>query len=123
MYGTNLAYWLDVSPTVLKTPIVLRVYRTTRTCLHLRQGAATTAFIFPLLRPRTQRALVRLWSRRLLRVLRVDTRVHGALFTTEGNILLVANHVSWLDIFVLNVVHPVRFVAKAELARGPAIGR
>jgi 1-acyl-sn-glycerol-3-phosphate acyltransferase len=35
----------------------------------------------------------------------------------------VANHVSWLDIFVLNAIHPVRFVAKAELSRWPVIGR
>jgi 1-acyl-sn-glycerol-3-phosphate acyltransferase len=35
----------------------------------------------------------------------------------------VANHVSWLDIFVLNSIHPVRFVAKAELARWPVVGK
>ena len=106
-----------------QTPILLRVYRTTRFGLHLIEGALTTALLFPLLRPRTQRFMVRAWSRRLLRTLRVEMCVHGVLCTTEGNVLLVANHVSWLDIFVLNAVHPVRFVAKAELARWPIVGR
>jgi len=38
-------------------------------------------------------------------------------------VLLVANHISWLDIFVLNAHLPVRFVAKAELARWPVVSR
>lgn len=35
---------------------------------------------------------------------------------------VVANHASWLDIFVLNAVQPVFFVAKSEVARWPGIG-
>lgn len=40
-----------------------------------------------------------------------------------GNVLIVANHISWLDIFVLNAVQPSRFVARADLARWPLVGR
>jgi len=36
--------------------------------------------------------------------------------------LLVANHVSWLDPFAINAVRPARFVAKSEVARWPVIG-
>jgi len=39
-----------------------------------------------------------------------------------GNVLLVANHISWLDIFVLNALQPSRFIAKAELRRWPLVG-
>jgi 1-acyl-sn-glycerol-3-phosphate acyltransferase len=106
-----------------RTPLAVRLYRTARICLHLLEGVVTTSLIFPLLRPRTQRSVVGIWSRRLLRMLNVDARVHGSLVITQGNVLLVANHVSWLDIFVLSSVHPVRFIAKAELARLPIIGR
>lgn len=35
---------------------------------------------------------------------------------------LVANHVSWLDIFVLNATGPLYFVAKSEVASWPGIG-
>ena len=53
---------------------------------------------------------------------RVEARVHGDIGARGGNVLVVANHISWLDIFVLNAVHPVRFVAKSELARWPVVG-
>ena len=36
--------------------------------------------------------------------------------------MIVANHVSWLDIFAINAVHAVRFVAKSEIRRWPVIG-
>ena len=36
--------------------------------------------------------------------------------------MLVANHVSWLDIFAVNAVVPVRFVAKSEIRSWPLIG-
>ena len=36
--------------------------------------------------------------------------------------MLVANHVSWLDIFAINAVLPARFVAKSEIRGWPLIG-
>jgi 1-acyl-sn-glycerol-3-phosphate acyltransferase len=36
--------------------------------------------------------------------------------------MLVANHISWLDIFLLSALQPARFVAKAEVRRWPVIG-
>jgi 1-acyl-sn-glycerol-3-phosphate acyltransferase len=41
----------------------------------------------------------------------------------QPNVVVVANHVSWLDIFALHAVGPVRFIAKAEIARWPVLGR
>ena len=64
---------------------------------------------------------IRRWSRRLLHLLNVDIRLAGAL--AHPNVLVVANHVSWLDIFALHAVGPVRFIAKSEIARWPLIGR
>jgi 1-acyl-sn-glycerol-3-phosphate acyltransferase len=100
----------------------LRLYRVARTGVHLLEGVATTTFVFPLITPAARRRAIRQWSRRLLRMLNVDARLHGKP-VLDGNVLVVANHISWLDIFVLNAVGPVRFVAKAELARWPVAGR
>jgi 1-acyl-sn-glycerol-3-phosphate acyltransferase len=36
--------------------------------------------------------------------------------------LIVANHVSWLDIFVINSLHSCRFVAKSDIRGWPLIG-
>ena len=104
------------------TPLPLRLYRVARSGVHLLEGVATTTFVFPLITQAARRAAIRRWSRRLLRMLNVDARLHGKPLL-DGNVLVVANHVSWLDIFVLNAVGPVRFVAKAELARWPVAGR
>ena len=78
-------------------------------------------FVFPFVSDARKRGLVKRWSRQLLRILNVSARVRGELESVGGNVLLVANHISWLDIFVLNAHLPVRFVAKAEIARWPVL--
>ncbi len=106
-----------------RTPVMLRVVRAGRVMLHVIQGLATTALVFPLLRMPERYALIRRWSRQLLRMLRVSTRIEGLPEgDLPGNLLIVANHISWLDIFVLHAVRPSRFIAKAEVRRWPVLG-
>ena len=102
----------------------MRLVRSARVTVHVVGGLATTVLVFPWVGPPTKQALIRRWSRQLLRMLRVEARVHwrhdGGL---PGNVLIVANHISWLDIFVLNALQPARFIAKADLKRWPVVGR
>jgi 1-acyl-sn-glycerol-3-phosphate acyltransferase len=105
------------------TPFSVRVARSARLSLHVVEGAATTLIVFPWIGPPRRRELIRRWSVRMLRMLRVETRFHGVPEGgLPGNLLIVANHISWLDIFVLNTLQPARFVAKAELRRWPVVG-
>lgn len=91
--------------------------------LHLGEALAKTAVVLPWVDARKRSSLVRRWSVRLLRILNVELRVLGAnSFAIEGNVLIVANHISWLDIFVLNALQPARFIAKAELRRPRLLG-
>jgi len=106
-----------------RNPLPVRCYRWTRTCVHVLAGVATTMFVFPLVSDTRRRWLVKRWSGRLLRILKVEARVHGDLARAGGNVLVVANHISWLDIVALNAHHPVRFVAKAEIARWPLLAQ
>jgi 1-acyl-sn-glycerol-3-phosphate acyltransferase len=106
---------------VRTTPLPVRCYRWTRTCVHVLAGVATTMFVFPLVSDARRRHLVKRWSGRLLRILCVEARIEGEI-AREGNVLVVANHISWLDIFVLNTLQPARFVAKADLRRWPVVG-
>ena len=106
-----------------RNALPVRCYRWTRTCVHVLAGVATTMFVFPLVSDTRRRALVKRWSGRLLRILAVEARVEGEFGGHGGNVLVVANHISWLDIFVLNAVHPVRFVAKSELAKWPVVSQ
>jgi 1-acyl-sn-glycerol-3-phosphate acyltransferase len=40
----------------------------------------------------------------------------------SGGVLMVANHLSWLDIMVLSAVQPMRIVAKREVREWPLLG-
>jgi len=64
--------------------------------------------------------LVRWWTRALLRILGVQVHCDGT--PNPGRTLLVANHISWLDIPCLLACTDVVFVAKSEVARWPLIG-
>lgn len=103
------------------TPRVRRVWRIARVTLHFVHGLGTVLFAFPRLDARAKRIRIRRWSRRLLHLMHVDIRTAGAL--AHPNVMVVANHVSWLDIFALHAVGPVRFIAKSEIARWPLVGR
>jgi 1-acyl-sn-glycerol-3-phosphate acyltransferase len=106
-----------------RTPMPLRVYRYARVSLHVFQGIATTAFVFPMVGLPRRQALIQRWSKHLLVMMRIESRVRGLPASgLPGNLLIVANHISWLDIFVLNTLQPARFIAKAELKRWPLVG-
>jgi 1-acyl-sn-glycerol-3-phosphate acyltransferase len=106
-----------------RTPLPLRIYRYLRVSVHVFQGIATTALVFPFIALPRRRALIKRWSNRLLRIMNVDARVRGLPADgLPGNVLIVANHISWLDIFVLNTVEPGRFIAKSELEEWPLVG-
>lgn len=62
-----------------------------------------------------------LYHRLVNRLLGVRRTVHGDL-ATDRPLLLVCNHVSWLDVTVLSAVAPVSFVAKSEVAGWPVFG-
>jgi len=57
---------------------------------------------------------------RVLRAMEVRCRLVGRI---PGNGLVVANHLSYLDIVVLSAAMPCCFVAKAEIRRWPFFGK
>jgi len=67
-------------------------------------------------------ALRRHHAQRLLARLRIEVAVHGEVPAYDEPVLLVANHVSWLDPYALNTVSGARFVAKSEVEAWPVVG-
>lgn len=66
-------------------------------------------------------AWITVWTCRIaLRVMGLRVRRSGTPMRGPG--AMVANHTSWLDIFVLNSGSPLVFVSKAEVAGWPGIG-
>jgi 1-acyl-sn-glycerol-3-phosphate acyltransferase len=60
------------------------------------------------------------YHRQVCRIVGIRLNVAGDVARDEG-VLLIANHVSWLDITVLSAVAPVSFVAKQEVASWPFV--
>jgi 1-acyl-sn-glycerol-3-phosphate acyltransferase len=106
-----------------RTPLPVRGWRLAHLVFLLVEGLGRVWFVFPFLTHLSRLAMMQRWCIRVLAALnlRVDTR-GGPPIDRSRPALLVANHVSWLDIFVINVTCPARFVAKSEIRNWPLIG-
>jgi len=107
---------------VLLAPLALALI-----VVHILWGMLIAGLLFPWLPLRGRDALVQFWSRILLIALGIRLQVHHdaaakPIGATRGSMLLL-NHVSWADVFVIAAVTPARFVAKAEVAHWPLLGR
>lgn len=100
----------------------ISLFRGSRLALHLFY-AALLAIFYPHLNQTKRRSILKTWSRQLLDILNIGIRTEGEWpVRGEGGYLVVANHVSWLDVFVLNTIYPSRFIAKTEVRNWPLIG-
>ena len=88
--------------------------------VHLAWGLAATVLIFPFASRSTRLTLRERWARTVLAGLGIELRIEGAQI--DSGALLLANHVSWLDILVIASLTPASFVAKSEVRCWPAIG-
>lgn len=61
------------------------------------------------------------YHRILCRLLRVSVRVEGTI-RHDQPMLILSNHVSWIDIVVLSAVLPLSFIAKREVGGWPVFG-
>lgn len=94
-----------------------------RVFFHLAIGLSACAVIFPFCSAKTKEKLVRWWSGAMLRICQVEVRfLDENHVERDDHVLVVANHVSWLDIFLLNYFRPCHFVAKADIRAWPILG-
>ncbi|MFZ6751655.1 lysophospholipid acyltransferase family protein [Undibacterium sp. Ren11W] len=90
---------------------------------HLLVGLLIGGVCFPLSKVATHERLIRWWSGRLLAICRVQLKfIDCSEGTAVSRALIVSNHVSWLDIFVMNAQQPCYFVAKSDIRSWPMIG-
>lgn len=74
-----------------------------------------------LLPERARRVLVRAWAAALLGAFGLRITVHGTPGPGRGR-LIVANHISWLDIPLVAAVLPSRMLAKSDIRSWPVLG-
>ena len=96
------------------------LWRLVRATGHVLHGLWVIRSEFGRLTPAQTQFMVREWTRQMLGILGVELVVQGTP-PTHGPLLQVANHISWLDILVMNAAQPSRFVSKADVRHWPVI--
>lgn len=106
------AFWVSVP---------LATWRLSRVLVHVLHAYVRSWVVWPRLDAEGRDLECVRWSRQLLQILGIKLLIQGQ--ARPGAKLVVANHVSWLDIVAINAVVPSRFVSKAEVAAWPMVGR
>jgi 1-acyl-sn-glycerol-3-phosphate acyltransferase len=101
---------------------LVAIWRILRVIGMVAQGLWLTQFVLPRTDVAGWHAIMQRWAVKMLRCLGVTVRVSGT--PQAGAVLMVANHVSWLDIPALHASAPrTRFVSKSAIAHWPLLGR
>jgi 1-acyl-sn-glycerol-3-phosphate acyltransferase len=91
------------------------------TLKHLASGLWTIHKRFSTLEQAEKERLVQAWAQDMLGLMHITLHVSGQP-PARGPVLLVSNHISWLDILVLHAAGYCRFVSKADVKRWPVVG-
>ncbi len=100
---------------------LLALLKLTRCSLHLLHGMWTIITRFKSATHEQRSQHVADWSKRFLELLGVAVKANGTPLQ-KGPLMVVINHVSWLDILVMLAAQPVCFVSKSEVRHWPIIG-
>lgn len=84
-------------------------------------GLFILSVIFPFISLSRRQGIHAWWSGWLLYWCGVQVDYHGQM-EQQRPVLFVLNHVSWLDIFVLNKKRATSFIAKSDIRRWPLVG-
>jgi len=99
---------------------LVATWRIARATLHVLHGMLVMTR-FPALDAAGRQQRIQWWSAKLLRTM--GLALHASGTPRPGATLLVANHVSWLDIAAIHAVAPhARFVSKADVLKWPLLG-
>ncbi|MFD8012139.1 lysophospholipid acyltransferase family protein [Streptomyces sp. NPDC059762] len=126
--GRHCAAHPDPAPAPGTAPAAFRPVPAPLACARLAAGLATVllgVLLLPavgLLPAPGRLALVRLWARTVVRAFGVRPTVTGTPPAPGRPALVVANHVSWLDIPLVAAVLPGRMIAKREVRDWPVLG-
>lgn len=98
------------------------LFKLVRALLHILSGFFIILLLFPRLNPEQRQLRTQVWSLAMLDCIRIQLIVKGNP-GLNGPLLIVANHMSWLDITALHAARYCRFVSKADIKKWPVIGR
>ena len=96
-------------------------WRLLRILGHILVGLWVAAVRLPRLQPSQQSARVQVWALAFLGHAGITLEIRGQPPIT-GPVLLVSNHISWLDIPVMHAARHCRFVSKSDVKDWPLVG-
>ena len=97
------------------------IWRLLRSLMHIAGGMWTILTLFPRLGQPAREARVQVWAKAMLPLAGIELVVSGVP-VANGPALLVANHLSWLDIVVMHASRYCRFVSKSDIRHWPLVG-
>ena len=105
-----------------RAPVSLQLVRLARLAAHLGRGLMIAWLRFPKLSESERHSEKLVWSKRLLSILSVSLREDNVPSKLPERCMLALNHISWVDIFVIDSRFPATFIAKSEVRRWPIVG-
>ncbi len=102
------------------TSLPIRYLRCLRLAWHFVWLGLGAALVYPRVSDKRRLQLKQRWSRRIIELLAI--RIDAPAIDAPPGCLIVANHISWLDIFAINAVRPAAFISKSEVRRWPFFG-
>ena len=111
--GTHLAYQ--------GVNTLTACWKAWRVSMHVFWGVALCKLLVRRLSKQQGDERLQHWAGKMLKRLGVELKIAGAP-AQAGPMLLVSNHISWVDILALYAACPCRFVSKADVQQWPLVG-
>ena len=99
-----------------------RIFTILQIIVHVLKGCFILLLLFPWLKAGKRHQSIRHWCKQLLGIFNMRLSVIGVEHLMDDHYLMAANHISWIDIHVINAFKPHYFVAKSEVASWPIFG-
>jgi 1-acyl-sn-glycerol-3-phosphate acyltransferase len=109
----------------INTNRITRYFRISRIFAHTLVGLFTAALVFPIGSKHFKLRLVKWWCKHLLGIFNVRVIRYGNTppsYKIASNNMIIANHISWVDIHAINSILPIRFIAKSDIRNWPVFG-
>ena len=98
-------------------------FRIIRILTHTLVGLLIVASIWSFTKKETRTKLTKWWCQKLLKCFNIQLATYGTLpDANASNTMFLANHVSWADIYALNSIIPLQFIAKSDINHWPVLG-
>lgn len=108
-------------PTAARRPGRLQMRKLAQLVLQFGRGTWIVTTRFPRLDQAQKGLEFQRWARQVLAILEIEVQTNAPAPVGFAG-LVVSNHLSWLDVLVLQSLMPSSFVAKTEVRRWPLVG-